>query len=243
MKDNKTKSNSFYSKIARAPQWLQEFWATTLKDVGRTNQGRKDFIETIAAVDGSNFSTPAISFYKKQYLERKKGTTDGWQSYAKFIKNNGQQLGDELIRQKAVGIKKDARLLPDTQVRFPHDSLFYQVEEAGSSMNVAVEGSAMSSTAEASEASVAAYSDLMAQFMDASAGGQGETPDEGEQLVAVDESLQPADPVKLKAAMKAAAQAHRTWDAKGTDFDFILKKKTRVRNRPVAQSMNGGSKH
>ena len=94
----------------------------------------------------------------------------------------------------------------------------------------------MSSTAEASEASVVAYSDLMAQFMDASAGGQGETPDEGEQLVAVDESLQPADPAKLKAAMKAAAQAHRAWDAKGTDFDFILKKSE-------ASESTSGTKH
>ena len=85
-KDNKAKSNSFYSKIARAPQWLQEFWSTNLKDLGRTDRGRKNFIETIASVDGNNFDKPSISFYKKQYLERKKGTTDGWQSYAKFIK-------------------------------------------------------------------------------------------------------------------------------------------------------------
>ena len=37
--------------------------------------------------------------------------------------------------------------------------------------------------------------------------------------------MQPADPTKLKAAMKAAAQAHRAWDTKGTEFDLILKKK------------------
>ena len=194
-----------------------------MKSLGRNDTTRKQFIKTVASVVGNDYSNPSIAFYKKQYIGKKHGTVDGWQSYSKFIDNNGQQLGDELIRQKAVSVKRDPRLKQDSQLRFPHDSLFFQVEEGGSTMNVGREGSEMTSTAAASEEATVAYGDLMSQFMSAMTENDPPPSPDAERRE-IDESEQPADPVKLKAAMKAAAAAHRAWDTKGTEYDSILRK-------------------